>query len=359
MLPLPKLFVHPASAGFARPIWGPLAEAGWPTLYCRQFIYQFMLTYILFPLGFVFVIKGADFLVTGASSLAKKLKVSDLVIGLTVVAFGTSAPELVVNVIASLQDRAEIAIGNILGSNIANILLILGVAAVITELKIQKGTVWKEIPLSLLAALLVGVMANDALVDGMNFSLLTRSDGLALLAFFIIFMYYTFGIAKNGNEDIPDGTKEFSIPASLGLIALGLTGLVFGGKWVVDGAVMLALAMGVSESLVGLTIVAVGTSLPELATSAVAALKKKADIAVGNVVGSNIFNIFFVLGISSVIKPLPFSPASNVDIGLTIGASLILFALMFVGKKHHLTRWEGLTFLAIYASYIGYLIMRG
>lgn len=318
-----------------------------------------MLTYILFPLGFVLVIKGADFLVTGASALAKKMKVSDLAIGLTVVAFGTSAPELVVNVIASLQDRAEIAIGNILGSNIANILLILGVTAAIAELKIQKGTVWKEIPFSLLGALLLGVMANDMLIDGMSFSSLTRTDGLAFLGFFIIFMYYTFGISKNGHEDIPDGAKDLSIPMSLGFLILGLTGLVFGGKWVVDGAVMIALAMGVSESLVGLTIVAIGTSLPELATSVVAALKKKADIAVGNVMGSNIFNIFFVLGISSVIKPLPFSPASNVDIGLTILASVLLFALMFVGKKHHLTRWEGATFILIYVGYIGYLVMRG
>ncbi len=314
-------------------------------------------TYLLFIVGFVFLIKGADFLVEGASAIARRFNVSDLVIGLTVVAFGTSTPELFVNIVASARGNTDIAIGNVLGSNICNVFLILGVSAVIYPLSVSKGTVWKEIPFSLLAVVVLGLMANDRLIDGAGYSLLTRIDGLVLLAFFVIFLYYSFGIAKaieGMDEHVPVKSAGFTI--SLLLVVVGLIGLTLGGKWIVDGAVALAKSFGMSESLVGLTIVAIGTSLPELATSAMAAYKKNVEIAVGNVVGSNIFNIFFVLGISATVKPLPFEAKSNWDIGVVIVSGLLLFLSMFTGKKRSLDRWEGIGFLILYGAYVTFLI---
>lgn len=319
-----------------------------------------MITYILLIIGFIFLIKGANLLVDGASSIARSLKVSDLVIGLTVVAFGTSSPELFVNIIASINGNTDIAIGNILGSNIANILLILGISASIFPLSVTKGTVWKEIPLSLLAAVLLAILANDQLIDKSNFSVLSRIDGLVFISFFIIFIYYLFSIAKRiegMDEYIP--SKGQKLIKSLILVILGLISLSLGGKWIVDGAVHLAKQLGISTSLIGLTIVAIGTSLPELATSIVAAFKKNAEIAIGNVVGSNIFNIFFVLGISSIIKPLPFQSSINTDVGVMIVAHILLFAFMFTGKKRLLDRWEGILFILAYISYLAFLIVRG
>lgn len=315
-----------------------------------------MLTYILFVIGFVLLISGANILVEGSASIAKKLNISSIVIGLTIVAFGTSAPEFIVNIFASVQGNTDIAIGNIIGSNISNILLILGVSSIIYPLATQENTVWKEIPLSLLAAILLGVMVNDTLIDGGTFSGLTRIDGIVFLAFFIIFLYYTFGISKVSGENTDLEIKEMSYMKSSFYVAGGLLGLVFGGKWIVDGAIKIAEGFNVSQSLIGLTVVAIGTSLPELATSAVAAYKKQSDIAIGNVVGSNIFNIFWILGFSSVINPLPFSKDSAIDVIMTIVASLILFLIMFIGKKHTVERWQGVIMVLIYVGYVAYLI---
>lgn len=318
-----------------------------------------ILPYVLLVIGFVLLIKGADFLVDGASSIARRLRVSDLVIGLTVVAFGTSTPELFVNIIASIKGSTDLAIGNILGSNIANVLLILGISSVIYPLTVTKGTVWREIPFSLLAALVLGVVANDRLIDRSGSSALTRIDGLIFLSFFVIFIYYSSTIAKRiegMEEHVP--AKEYGSVRSLLLVIIGLICLTVGGKWIVDGAVHMALKFGMSQSLVGLTIVAVGTSLPELATSAVAAYKRNVEIAVGNVVGSNIFNIFFVLAVSSIVKPLPFQTIANRDIGVVILADILLFASMFTGRKRLLDRWEGYVFLILYAGYISALIIR-
>ena len=315
-----------------------------------------MLTYILFVVGFVLLISGANLLVEGSASIAKKLNISSIVIGLTIVAFGTSAPELIVNIFASVQGNTEIAIGNILGSNIVNILLILGISAIIYPLATKENTVWKEIPLSLLAAILLGVMVNDTLIDGGTFSGLTRIDGIVFIAFFIIFLYYTFGISKVSGENTDLEIKDMSYMKSSLYIVGGLLGLVFGGKWIVDGAIKIAEGFNVSQSLIGLTVVAIGTSLPELATSAVAAYKKQSDIAIGNVVGSNIFNIFWILGLSAVINPLPFSKDSVIDIIMTIVASLILFLIMFIGKKHTVERWQGVIMILIYIGYVAYLI---
>jgi cation:H+ antiporter len=311
-------------------------------------------------LGFALVIMGSHLLVDGASSLSKKLKVSDLVIGLTVVAFGTSLPELFVNITASIKGNTDIALGNILGSNISNIFLILGVCAIIFPLAVSKGTTWKEIPLSLLAAILVGVLANDTLIDNSGCSTLGQIDGLVLLSFFLIFIYYSIGIARPiEGLDRKMPSEKGGMTKVLTLIIVGLSLLILGSDWLVDGAVSLAVALGASQWLIGLTIVAVGTSLPELATSATAAYKRNPEIAVGNVVGSNIFNIFFILGISSTIRPIPFDGRNNVDILVVVAGSLALFFSMFTGKRRMLDRWEGLVLLVLYVGYIYYIVSRG
>jgi len=318
-----------------------------------------MITFVLFVVGFVLLIKGADYLVSGASSLAYKLGVAPLVIGLTIVAFGTSAPELIVNLFASVSGNTDIAIGNILGSNIVNILFILGLCATIYPLTVQKSTVWKEIPFALLAVIVVAFLASDILIDGASMSQLTRIDGLILISFFVIFLYYIFGIAKQSPTDEGEKPVEMSLLRSWLFIFGGLVGLVIGGKWIVDGAIVFAQSLGVSESLIGLTIVAIGTSLPELATSVVATYKKNSDIAIGNIVGSNIFNIFWILGVSSFITPLPFSPLMTIDILVTFGATLLLFLALFVGKKHTIEKWQGIVFILLYIAYIVFLLGRG
>ncbi len=316
-------------------------------------------TYLLLVIGFALLIKGAGWLVDGSASLAKKFNVSTIVIGLTVVAFGTSAPELIVNILASAKGTTDLAIGNVLGSNISNVLLILGISAAIYPLTLKKNTIYKEIPLTLLAVIVLAFMANDQLLDHTKTSMLSRTDGLILMMFFAIFLYYTYSISKKRDEDKPRTIKEYSAKLSLMMLIGGLLGLTLGGKWIVDSAVQIAQSLRVSEALIGLTIVAIGTSLPELATSAVAALKKQPDIAVGNIVGSNIFNIFWVLGLSATIKPLPFSLKLNFDIAVVAGASLLLLLSIFIGKKHILQRREAVIFLILYASYIAYLINRG
>lgn len=317
-----------------------------------------MITYVLFAVGFVLLIKGANMLVDGASALASRLGISALVIGLTIVAFGTSAPELVVNLLASLSGNTDIAIGNVVGSNIANILLILGMSAAVYPLAVKSTTVWKEIPFALLAVTVLYVLANDVLIDGASVSVLSRIDGLILMSFFVIFLYYIIGLAKSGNVEVEE-VPSLTVPMASFYTVLGIAGLVVGGKWIVDGAIAIASLLGVSESLIGLTIVAIGTSLPEMATSVVAAYKKNVDIAVGNVVGSNIFNVFWILGISAFVNPLPFAPALNLDLMVTIGVTLSLFLALFVGKRHEIERWQGVVFVFLYIFYISYLVLRG
>ena len=322
-----------------------------------------MLTTFLFVLGFILLIKGADYLVNGSASIAKRFHISNIVIGLTIVAFGTSAPELIVNIIASLNGNAGLAIGNILGSNISNILLILGISAIIYPLKVHKNTIWKEIPFCLLSAIVLFVMVNDRLIDESVFSALTRIDGFILLCFFSIFLYYTILISKTDTSDLEEEegeqVKEYSMPLSFTYVAIGLIALFFGGQWIVEGAIVYAKVLGLSDALIGLTVVAIGTSLPELATSVVAASKKQTDIAIGNVVGSNIFNIFWILGISSLINPIPFTEIINYDIGMVILSTVLLFLFLFIGRKRHLERWQGGAFVLLYVVYTIYLIYRG
>ncbi len=322
--------------------------------------------YVLFTLGFVLLIKGADLLVDGASSIAKRYNIPELVIGLTIVSFGTSMPELVVNIFASFDGSSELAIGNILGSNIANVLLILGVAAIIKPLPIQRSIYFTEIPISLAATLFVGFLANADLFVEVKGLTLSRIDGSILLFFFGLFMTYIFVVSKTKSNDIDvnpstDSTdiNEYPIWKAVGLIVAGSFGLFLGGKWVVDGAFELALLFGFSETFIGLTVVAVGTSLPELVTSAIAAKKGQADLAVGNVIGSNIFNLLWILGISSVIRPLPFFVISNTDILMVIFASTLLIFAVIIGKKPKIDRWEGVVFVLVYFTYISYLVIRG
>ncbi|MEX1112377.1 MAG: calcium/sodium antiporter [Candidatus Andersenbacteria bacterium] len=319
-----------------------------------------LLSLLILTLGLAALIKSADFLVEGAASLAKRFGIREIVIGLIIVSFGTSAPELVVNILSALSGSYDLAIGNVVGSNIANTFLILGVSAAIFPLIVKKGTVWKEIPLSLLAAVVLFVLVNDTLLEGEPSSILSRADGLIMLFFFIIFLYYSYGISRTtGDAEENDNTIVRSVGSSVSRVVGGIAGLVIGGQLIVTSAVALAQSFGVTEGLIGLTVVALGTSLPELATSAVAAYRKKVDIAVGNVVGSNIFNIFFILGITSVIRPLPVGPDINIDVGVTIVASLLLFLVMFVGKKHMLQRNQGIVFVVLYLAYIAFRIWQG
>lgn len=316
-----------------------------------------LLPIILIVVSLGILIAGAEGLVRGASSIAKKAGISTLVIGLTIVAFGTSTPELVVNLMSAFKGSADIAVGNIVGSNIANILLILGISAIIYPLSVKKSTISKEIPFALLAMILVYIMGNDAFFDGSTFNTITRTDGFSLIAIFAIFMFYIFSIAKTEGKEEP--VKIFNWPISIGLTVLGLVLLCVGGKILVDNAIILARIAGLSESLIGLTIVAVGTSLPELATSVVAAIHHQDDIAVGNIVGSNIFNVFWILGLTGTILQMPFNPNTNIDVLVGVATTALLFLFMFIGTRKKINRWQGIVFVLLYITYTIYLVQRG
>ncbi|MCK4956783.1 MAG: calcium/sodium antiporter [Candidatus Cloacimonetes bacterium] len=307
--------------------------------------------FIVVVIGFIMLIKGADFLVDGASSLAKKFKVSELVIGLTIVAFGTSAPELIVNILASLGDHHEITFGNIIGSNVFNILVVLGIAGLIAPIVVKKNTVIKEMPFLLISTIVV---------FGLSWlgQSLSRIDGFILLGILASFFIYIFGILKE-NPLEGDDIKIFSTIQTIFLISIGMMGLFIGGTLVVDNSVKIAKMLNVSEKLIGLTIVALGTSLPELVTSVVAVRKKRFDLAIGNVIGSNIFNSLLVLGVTSLIQPIKYFPALNVDFSILLIVTIILFFSMFVGKKHRIYKSEATFFLLIYGGFLFYLIRRG
>jgi cation:H+ antiporter len=323
-----------------------------------------MLILVLLKLaaGILALAWGATWLVNGASALAQRLKVPSLIIGLTVVAAGTSLPELIVNLTAALNGHTEIAIGNILGSNIANILLILGLSAIVCKLPVQKKTIWGDLPYSLLVTLVLLLLAADSWVNHRMISQVSRIDGLILLLLFGVFLYYTFFTdqKKNQEKDVEYPTVHSHRPVvSLLMICGGLALLAIGSHLLVNSALIIAALIGLSESVVGLTVVAIGTSLPELITSIVAVAKNKSDIAIGNVVGSNIFNIVLILGATAVIKPLPVPPTFLIDIGVAIGSTLLLWLYIRSGKPDTLDRWQGLSFVAIYGLYLASLILRG
>ncbi len=312
---------------------------------------------ILLILGFGPLIFGANLLVDNASSLAKRLNIPNIVIGLTIVALGTSAPELTVNILASVKHNSELVLGNVMGSNIFNILATLGVSAIIYPLTIKRNTTWIEIPLCLLSAIVVIVMANDVLVDKANHSVIGRIDGILLILFFIIFLAYTINLVKSENYSEEIVVKNRTVFLSILLIVAGIALLVIGGRLIVFSAMEVAAFLGMPERVIALTIVSVGTSLPEMATSVVAARKKNTDVAIGNIVGSNIFNVFLILGASAFIYPVALQPMSNYDMILNIGASLLLFLFIFTGKGRRLDRWEGILFILIYLIYIGFLLL--
>ena len=315
-----------------------------------------ILQIVLLVGGLILLVKGADWLVDGASVLAKKNNISDLAIGLTIVAFGTSAPELVVNAVAASGNYPEIVFGNVIGSNNFNLFAILGIAGLITPLAVQSSTVWKELPFSLLAAILIFILANNYFFA--ESAILSRYDGFILLCLFAAFLFYVATQLKSDPTVEGVENKDYSTLKIWFLIFIGLGGLVGGGKLVVDNAVSIAQTLGVSEKIIGLTIIAAGTSLPELATSVVAAIKKNADIAIGNIVGSNIFNLLLVLGVSSLVRPLEFNSAFNTDLYLLGAGSLFLFLFMFIGKNHQLGRWQAAFLFVTFVSYLTYLVLQ-
>ncbi len=314
-----------------------------------------IISFILVIAGFVSLIFGANWLVNGASSLAKKYNVSDLAIGLTIVAFGTSAPELVVNLIASAQNHSDIVLGNIIGSNNFNLFIILGLAAMISPIVVKSSTAWKEIPLSLAAALLLVLLANDFFLRQNTY--FSRTDGLILLVLFAFFLYYVFRQMRNEEIDETIVVTHSSLKI-WALILFGLAGLVVGGQLVVSSSINIASELGVSEKIIALTIVAAGTSLPELVTSVVAALKKNSDIAIGNVVGSNIFNILLILSLSSIVNPIAYNDKFNTDIFILIGGTAVLILFMITGKRKKLDRWEAALLFVFYLAYTIYLVSR-
>lgn len=317
-----------------------------------------IITIILFIVGFFILIKGADYLVDGSSSIASKYNISNLIIGLTIVSFGTSAPELIINILASFSGSSDIAVGNVLGSNIANIFLILGITALISNLPMKKSTVFSEIPFTLLAVFLVGFLANISFFDKSSELVLSQIEGVILLVFFILFLGYIYILSKEDDDIIEDVEIGLSKGKSILYIVIGMTGLFLGGKWVVDGALEFAGYFNLSESFVGLTVVSLGTSLPELVTSVNAAKKGNSDIAVGNIVGSNIFNLLWILGVSASIKELTFTLDSNMDILVTAFASIMLLISMTYGKKYSISKRDGVIYLFCYAAYLVYIYYR-
>lgn len=306
--------------------------------------------------GLLLILAGANTLTDGAASVAKRFNISSLVIGLTIVAFGTSAPELTVSVVSALKGSPDMAIGNVVGSNIFNTLMIVGCTAAIVPISMTKGTLSKEIPLCILASIVLFICANDVLVNGASQNVISSSDGMLLLCFFVIFLGYTFAIAHNGNDSESTPVKVMPIWKAALFILGGLVALIYGGQFFVDGASGIARNLGVSESVIGLTLVAGGTSLPELATSIVAALKKNPEMAIGNVIGSNLFNIFFVLGCSATIAPMNIQGISNVDLGVLIGSCLLLYLFGLFFRKRTVTRPEGIFMMLCYVAFTVYLI---
>lgn len=312
-------------------------------------------------LGFLLLVKGADLFVDGASSIAKRLRIPSLIIGLTIVAFGTSAPELAVSVTAALKGSNDIALGNVVGSNVFNLLVVIGVSAMLCPLAVEKSMIKKDYPLSIGATLLLGLLVMDQFLGKKDAMSLSRIDGIILLAGFALFMYLTIreGLAKrkehlqSQEEEIP---VKYSLPVSLLLSVAGLLGIIFGGDMTVNSAKEIARAFGLSEALIGLTIVAIGTSLPELVTSVVASKKGESDIALGNAVGSNLFNILFILGVSSTILPMGVSQTYLYDIGFLLVVSLLVF--IPVAARQKISRGTGAAMTGAYILYTIYLIMR-
>ncbi|MCA1026079.1 MULTISPECIES: calcium/sodium antiporter [Cytobacillus] len=316
------------------------------------------MTYILLLVGFALLIKGADLFVDGSSNIARLLRVPPILIGLTIVAFGTSSPEATVSIIAALEGSADVSLGNVLGSNIFNITLVVGVTAFLYPLKVQSETIKKEIPFTLLASVTLLILMSDIALQGFDSNLLTRSDGLVFLLFLSIFMYYVIeiGLKSRQNKENISTPKDITWGKNIFISIIGLAAIIFGGNLVVNNGTEIAYSLGMSETLVGLTIVAIGTSLPELVTSITAALKKESEIALGNIVGSNIFNILFVLGASATISPLAVNDKVFIDVILMIILTIVLF--IFSRTSFKIGKREGFILAVAYIIYLVYIIIR-
>jgi len=316
-----------------------------------------MLNLLFSVLGFAPLIIGANWLVDGASAVARRKKISNLIIGLTIVAFGTSTPELVVNVLAAVSGNSGFSFGNVLGSNIINILVILGVAALIYPMAVKSPTVWIEIPLCMLSALILVVMSNDIGLDHATSNIVSRTDGIILLGFFGVFMYYSWFAMKQGNgNDEEIKIKKLGPRKSWLMIVSGMILLAGGGQLIVHFAEKFATDFGISDRIIGLTILSVGTSLPELSTSIIASIKKNADISIGNIIGSNLFNSFLILGVSATIHPIDLAPGANFDLWINVLATILLFVFVFTRKGHRIDRLEGGLMTLIYAVYLYFLL---
>ncbi len=311
-------------------------------------------------LGLIFAIFGARFLVDGASAIARRFDLPDVIIGAIIIGFGTSMPEFTVNIFSAVHHHTDLAITNVLGSNIFNMLLILGICSIICPLTIQESLRKKDLPFHLIGGIVIGVCGNEIVLDGLDFNKLIPSDGIVFLLFFCIYLYFTFYATERKSKKPESGTekadREHGVVKPLVFIVLGLAGLMGGGEMIVDSASRLAIRFGLAQHLVGLLIVGPGTSLPELLTSVVAVIRKKPGMAVGNVVGSNIFNIFFTLGVSSVIYPLPLNMSLNLAILVTVAGSLLLLVFASTGRQGNLGRIKGIFLFLSYIGYTTYLI---
>lgn len=319
------------------------------------------MNYVLLILGLVLILGGANYLTDGAAAIARKFGLSDLIVGLTIVAFGTSAPELTISIMSAVEGNTGMAIGNVVGSNIFNTLLIIGAVALARPIHIGKGIMINEIPLVILASVAILAMGCSPWLDG-TAPEISRVNGILLLLFFVIFMRYIFSQAQESKQDRsgqPAGAKpQPRMWLSAIMVVGGLAALIYGGDLFVDKASAIARSWGVSDAIIGLTIVAAGTSLPELATSLVAAVKGNSGIAVGNVIGSNIFNIFLVLGCAAAIRPLPFGGISTFDLGVLTGSALLFWFFGWFFKTRTITRIEGAIMAACYILYITLLVIQ-
>lgn len=332
------------------------------------------MVYVLLVLGFLLLVKGADYFVDGSSNIATSLKIPPLVIGLTIVAFGTSAPEAAVSITASIQGQNGIALGNIIGSNIFNLLCVVGMSAFIKPLSVKKSILIKEFPFLILSSILLLVLTDDLLFQQSQNPILSNGDGLVFLMFFGIFLYYLLEVAlnsrnekidsksvttlldnDNGNSNCVSATS-ISTSKSILLSIIGIVGIIIGGKLVVDSASTIALNFGVSEKIIGLTIVSIGTSLPEFVTSVIAASKGESDIALGNVIGSNIFNILFILGTSALISPIPVDPSLFLDIVIMIFITIITY--LFSIRKRDISKCEGIMLIVAYVIYMLFIVFK-
>lgn len=312
---------------------------------------------LLLIVGLGLILAGANFLTDGSAAVAQRLRVPEFIIGLTIVAVGTSTPELVVSVLSAIAGKSDVAIGNIVGSNIFNVFVILGICALIRPLPLTRSTIRRDIPIGMVVSLLLFVLASDALLHLGPTDRLGRGDGILMLILYVALMWYTIRAAGRTEETPAEGTKAQMAPwLAAVMIVGGLAGLVFGGELFLDSATALARQLGVSESVIAITLVAGGTSLPELASSVVSLVKGKADMALGNVIGSNIANILLILGLSATINPLTMGGITTTDLAVVILTSLLLFLTAFTFRRRAVDRWEGVIFLVIYALYIWQLV---